>query len=257
MLTYSRYSTDTRKGSAKFFSAWQIGWVLFIGTSAILAILLLVNWLIANEVLRLKNVHVEGLHFMKKKEVLELANLDSTKNVYEFNFGDIEDRIKNHDLVRDAKVSMSLPSTIKIQVLEKEPLALWLNTKLVAIDEFGNLFPELEHQLFHDYPIITNLPLPKDTTDAYHKVVNFLRTVRSQSFALYSEISEISYSENIGIYFFLTEGAIPVFMGEGGISQKGTNLMKVYEILDSENGLANIEYLDLRFEDQVVVKELN
>lgn len=258
MLVYSKYNSGIPKDSRNYSIARRIGWIFLIFTSAVLAVLVVVNWLVAHEILRLKKVTIEGTHFITQEEILQLARLDFTKNLLEIEFGEISNRIKQHPFVKDARVKLRLPSGLTIHVLEKEPLAVMRGANLAAIDDFGNRLPKTGAELVHDYPVISNLAPPKGEPwqdSEYGKVVDFLRQMKEDNFALYSEISEISYSPKIGIYFLLTNGTIPVFVGEGGFTQKGANLIKVYRIIENENNLTNIEYFDLRFDHQVVVKE--
>ncbi|MFQ5753413.1 MAG: cell division protein FtsQ/DivIB, partial [bacterium] len=115
------------------------------------------------------------------------------------------------------------------------------------------VLPNLELGMLLDYPIISKV---ENQSRELNNILNYLRFIKTNQFTLYSEISEISYSPKMGIYFYLTEGTIPVFMGEQDFEQKGSNLLAVLNILNKEKKLSEIEYFDLRFKGQVIVKEI-
>ena len=261
MLLYSRYHARAPRYAHGGDTARKLGWVFFTLSTALLFLALVTRWLIEHDVLLLKEVYVEGTVFTSKETIYQLAQPDFSRNIFEIDFDEMAERVKQHPLVRDADVRLRFPSSIVIQVVEREPLAVLAGEQLVAIDDSGKALPASDPKLLHDCPVITNLPAAATTDSSaaspFADVVACLRQIRENNFALYSEISEISYSPKVGIYFYLTNGSIPVLVGADDFGTKADNLMKVYRILEQEETLSHVEYFDLRFRGQVVVKEQN
>ncbi len=260
MLVYSKYGTAIRKKqiNTSALSARHLGVVLLTITTSLLIILKLSIWMFSNEVLLLKELKIEGNRFISVKEIHELIQVDYSKNIFNIDLDAIATQIKQHPLVKDLKVSRRLPSSIVVYIIEREPLALIYNSKLIAVDETGNSLPNLKLEMLHDYPIISNLAFANEQSTQSTEltaVLNFLEEIKKHHFTLYSEISEISYSKKMGIYFYLNEGSIPAFMGIHDFTQRSANLLEVLNLLNNKNSLSHIEYFDLRFKGQVVVKE--
>ncbi len=261
MMVYSKYnSKKTRKkvGKARSFPTRRAGILVLIVTTSLLLLLKVATWLNAQELFSLKDIKVEGNRFAKKSELLNLVKVEPSTSLLEFDTQKIAAQVQQHPLIQEASVSRSLPSSLVIKVREKEPLAILNNSELLALDEKGQPMPVHRNEMFFDYPIISNINTPEDDANEnsdLNQIIAFLNFIKAKHFGLYSEISELSYSKNSGIYFYLNEGTIPVILGNGDFQKKSTNLLEILTLLKTENRLSNIRYFDLRFRDQVIVKE--
>lgn len=253
MEVYSKYrqKTVTKKGRA--FPVRRVGVFLLIFTTALLILLKVATWLNAQELFQLKKITIEGNQFVKRLEILNLVQIDSSANLLEFDLQKISTRVKQHPLIDKVLVSRRLPSTLVIKLQEKEPLAILNDSELVAVDEKGNVMPEFQTEMLFDTPIISNLT---QNSESFQQVLDFLSFTKSRQFSLYLEISEISYSKNLGIYFFLNEKGIPVICGDDDFENKGEKFLTVLTFLKSVSKLQTVKYFDLRFKDQVIVREL-
>ncbi|MFQ5603424.1 MAG: cell division protein FtsQ/DivIB [bacterium] len=257
MMVYSKYGTLHKKTNARLITLRGLGWLFLILTTTTLLILKFSAWMIANEVLKFKEMKVEGNRLLSDTEVLSLVAVDSSKNIFNIDLSRIKKSVEQHPLINRAEVSRRLPSSIVIEVVENEPIALLNKSTLFPIDENGNIFTKYRLSMLHDYPIISHISEVDDSSAPNNElaiILGFLKEIKEHQFTFYSEISEISYSPKYGVYCYLAQGAIPVFMGENDYRTKGHNLQEVLNILDQEKKWSEIEYLDLRFEGQVVVK---
>lgn len=227
----------------------------------VLLILRITTWLGAQEIFLLKEVKLEGNRFIERKELFTYFQIDSTKNIFDIDLKAIENQIKKHPLVQEVTISRHLPSLVKIKIKEKQPLAVINSSELFAIDESGYILPKVNPAIMCDYPIISNLNFKKDQfnkmiiSTELSEILHFLKNIKKKQYSLYSRISEISYSNKVGIYFYLTDGTIPVLLGKESLGEKGANLMTVLKLLQKTEKLAQVEYFDLRFRNQVIVKE--
>jgi len=261
MMVYSKYrskKTGNKVRKTRSFPTRRVGLLVLIVTTSLLILLKVATWLNAQELFSLKDIKVEGNRFAKKSELLNLIKVEPSVSLLEFDTQKIANQVEQHPLIQRATVSRSLPSSLVIRVQEKEPLAILNNSVLLALDEKGQPMPVFRTEMFFDYPIISNIKLPKnhpEENSELNQVIDFLNFTKAKNFALYSEISEISYSKNIGIYFYLNEGAIPVILGNGNLQKKCANLLVVLNLVKRENKLAKVKCFDLRFKNQVIVKE--
>ncbi|RMF67720.1 MAG: FtsQ-type POTRA domain-containing protein [Calditrichaeota bacterium] len=261
MMVYSTYRSRTRRKrrtvhKSRRVSFRRVGLGVLVLTTTLYFLLRIATWLNARELFVLKDIRVEGNRVVATDDILAKLTVESSQNLLDLDLRRLAERVKAHPLIEDAHITRRLPSTLLVSVREKKPVALIEADGLAPIDEHGSLLPEYQGTQQLDYPVITDIdykdPRQKPALDT---VLAFLNRIRRDQFTLYSEISEVSYSPNAGIYFYLNSGAIPVVVGNGNFSEKGAHLMAVIQLLQAEQKFSGIEYFDLRFDNQVVVKE--
>ena len=259
MIVYSKYNNRRRALEFRPAVSKRTVLIVLICIATVLLLLRVATWLNAQEMFVLKNIDVEGNRFVKKSEVLDLLNLDTSRSLFDYNLRQIAQQVSMHPFIKDASVSRRLPDNLIIRISEKEPIAILNQSELSLVDENGEQLPEFNSVELLDYPIISNLVLADEQNGGKEvmEVLRFLRQTREHNFVLYSQISEISFSKNLGVYFYLTENAITVIVGKDRFAQKAANLLQVLNILKMDGGMSQVEYFDLRFEGQVVVKELD
>lgn len=256
MKVYSKYHrrASRRKTTKRSFRKAGIGLLVVTGTIAI--ILQIATWLNAGELFHLKEIKIVGSKFIRKSELLQLAAIDSSRNLFDYDLEEIAKRVEKHTFVKKVSVKRRFPATLLIQIEARMPLALLSQNELIAIDEEGKPMPKPQPDFFIDYPIITNLPSTENKTGALQTVLGFLYYLKKEQFALYSEISDITYLQNVGIHFHLYGNCIPVFFGKENLEDKAVSFMIVLKKIKTTKTLAQIQYFDLRFGNQVVVKEI-
>jgi cell division protein FtsQ len=260
------YSAHSQKGKSrrlvrpKMMSARKVGTLLLISTTALLILLKLATWLYAEELFLLKEIKIEGTYYANDDELLQLVAVDSGQNLFKCDLKKITASLQQHPLLEKVSVKRILPSTLFIQVQEYEPIASYSKDGLTALDNKGHLLKQIRPEMLVDQPIISNVSAvrPNDGSPSeLEQVLEFLRTAKTGQFDLYARISEVSFTKEIGIYFYLTSHAIPVIVGRDDYGRKNRKLLKVIQIIERNRQLKNIEYFDLRFKNQVVVKEIS
>ncbi len=249
---YSRYET-TRGGRRKSSRRMRrFGTLLLIFSTTILLLLRVATWLNAQEMFELKGILIEGNHFVKNSEILERLSVDLSKSLFELNLETIAAQAKSHPFVKQVSVSRRLPDNLVIRIVEKRPVALLNRGSLALVDESGDALPGFDSVHLLDYPLITGIGAQQK--EALNEVLDFITFARKNDFLLYAGISEISYTEETGIFFFLDENMLPVIVGNGGFYDKCTKLASVMSVLRKGGKLAQTKSIDLRFEGRVVVK---
>ncbi|MFQ5649143.1 MAG: cell division protein FtsQ/DivIB [bacterium] len=258
MIVYSKYSTVHRGKRLEFATTRRMALVLLIITTTLLLMLKVAGWLNAQAMFTLKDIRVEGNRFVKESDIVALLQLDGSRSLFEYDLKAMALQVKQHPLVQNAWVSRRLPDNLVIKVLEKEPLAILNQDTLAILDDRGERLPNLATFDPMDFPIISNIETSERHREngQLYQILNFLRLTRRSTFSLYCQISEISYSETLGLYFYLIDRPVPVIVGKGNFAEKSLNLLQVLKIIRKENSLSQIQYFDLRYQNQVIVKKL-
>jgi cell division septal protein FtsQ len=216
---------------------------------------------------------VEGNYTIDRNEILAVARLkdDSSVNIEELNIDLIQDRIANHPEVKKVFVSKEPPAELKIQIIEKNPIAI-LNSGSEAklIDDELEIFPFSNYEKMLDLPVISGLKVrptkidPDKLDEEDLRIAAFIITnARKEGKSLLYQISEVNMSDSEKVVVYSNDGAVPFYFPRlkyKSIADKEyQDLIKskldVYqEFCDKILGnQKNILYVDLRFSNQVVV----
>ncbi|RMD85854.1 MAG: FtsQ-type POTRA domain-containing protein [Calditrichaeota bacterium] len=260
MKVYSKY----RNHSNYFYQSYsnanirtRILVLLFI-VFILLMLLKITTWVGAEEIFQLKTIKIEGNRLISQSELKSLIKIDSSLSLLKIDLQSIERQIRKHPLIKEVTVSRLLPSTLKIKVKEREPLALLNQGVLVAVDEYGSILPEINTTLLCDYPVISSIQInnpDQGVSDKLKTILKFLAYLKREHFTIYCQISEISLSRDGMVFFYLTDSAIPVIVGQEIYGDWCKRLKRTLDFLHKTDGLQNVKYIDLRFANQVVIKE--
>jgi cell division protein FtsQ len=107
--------------------------------------------------LNIKSIEISGAHRVLKEDIVKLAGLNEKKNIFSINLFSTEKRIASHPWIQAAKVSRKLSTTLYINVIEQEPMAI------VKIENLADLIINTEGRPFKEYdPLkdhLGNLPV--------------------------------------------------------------------------------------------------
>lgn len=206
----------------------------------------------------IKEIDIQGLNRLKEKEVLGLLSLELPQNIFHMDLRRARERIETHPRIKEAIIHRRPPERIIIRVKEREPLAL-INREgdFLGIDSSGVPFPLIEPLKGIDLPLITGIEFreiiigEESNSTRLRMALDILATILSLKGGLYSQVSEINVEDGITLY---TIEAIRVRMGKEDFRDQLLNLQGVLIHLNKEKKRA--EYIDLRFKNKVIVKEL-
>jgi cell division protein FtsQ len=252
MLDYSLYSIPATRAGKGSFSLRRAGFIFLGATTGLLIVLLTIDWAKTQSVFDFKNILVKGNDSLSETDVKQLAKIDAHQSVFDIDLKSVENKIAKHQLIKEARVSRRLPNAIMIEIVERKPLA---TINGVPIDDGGILLTKLILKEDDLYPTITDIKYTGKINGKpeMKQVLSFLDFAKNHQPRLYQQISRISFSESHGIYFF-TQSNIKVIVGGEDFVVRASNLVTVMSYLTVENNNSDIDYFDLRFNQQVIVK---
>lgn len=200
-------------------------------------------------------VHVSGATYLAAADVRTAAGLDDDTNLWEPKAQWLED-LESHPLVESAEVRRRLPSTLVFHVTEAKPVAFLAGPLVEAVDRRGVRLPVDPTQPVLDLPVIrvvnpdSAAPLGASVlaAEAAH-----LSEVAPEVLAVVSEV-------------LLEDGLVTLLLGDSGpriryrppISERRLRdgIVAMNDALERFPDRPPGE-IDLRFEDQVVVRPKN
>ncbi len=204
---------------------------------------------------------VVGARVVDVNEILQLAHVKAGSKMYDLDLMVIQKDIVSHHFLKDAVVERDLPSTLRITVVERTPIAMVNGNELLYLDADGVVLPHsISNELF-DLPMVSNVPSDLKLTPGaliqdpdIAEALSILSTARLVNKELYHLISEVGLRNNGDLIFYTTDGGVPVLFGRGDPAGKLLRFEAFWNDVVRGQGVRNLRYVDLRYEDQVVVK---
>lgn len=228
----------------------------------LLVIFVCVYFFLHSSFFQVDKIEVTGISMVTQPEVIELAGIKTGQNLFEINEQIVSQAVMLHPMIKQAQLIRHLPRTLEIKVTEREvwavvPLSgefLIVDTEGICIDKVSQ-FPQL------DYPLITLDPMPER--------VNLGRAVQPEGMELIRKIWEglsVEQRDQVSDFHYRSSGAEVVFYTKSGtevrfgsnerIEEKLALLGQVFNLEAdfAKSGKDVLEYVDLRFKGQPVVK---
>ncbi|SHG94323.1 cell division protein FtsQ [Thermosyntropha lipolytica DSM 11003] len=209
-----------------------------------------------------ERIYVTGNKEVSEEEILEIADIFPGINIFEVDNRLCSKAIELHPMIKKAQVIRHLPRSIEIRVEER---TIWAvipyNDVILCVDEEGVCIDRRPNFPAGDYPIITMEKMPAK--------INLGQAVQPAGMKMMyqiwsrltpdmkrrlSDFHYINSKKEVVIYTSL--GTEVKFGSDDRLEEKMELLEKVLKLEEEFNNKGNeaIEYVDLRFKGQPVVK---
>lgn len=211
--------------------------------------------------LRVGSVVVLGTRILTPADVVTQAGVTRGEKLFAVDLGGVKRKIETHPFVRQATVQRDAPDRITILLEEREPIAAVMTNRLLYLDPEGFVLPAVASEHVFDLPVITGaipaaecVPGKRITANTTREALEFLTLAKRVSDEMYHRISEVRVEDQRDMVLYTAEYGIPVIVGKGNSAEKLIRLEAFWKDIVSRQGAQGLQYVDLRFEDQVVVR---
>ncbi|MFQ6618025.1 MAG: cell division protein FtsQ/DivIB [Fidelibacterota bacterium] len=214
------------------------------------------------QIFGIEKIQIVGNRMVDSKKILSLSALKFGEDILGLHTGEVEGRIAGYPFIKRVRVSKILPSTVKIEILERRPLAYITGDELYSVDEDFFVLPPPTLSRRIDLPLITGITLTSKIVPGM-KIENkrvmlatwILHQIKSMDPLLYLEISEVHFDRNAEIELFGTEGGTKILLGKKDLLLRLYTLKNFLQQIHRRKDFSAFSYIDLRFRNQVIVKE--
>lgn len=209
----------------------------------------------------LKEIKISGNHILDRKEILHLCGLQEKKQgLLRIDENKITHRLRQSPYVKKAAAVYSLPSTLRIRLEERQPIAFIYGKGLNLIDDQGVLIPVPRKAIRWNLPLITGVKGPLGALGEKTIAKKALQAVEMLDYLhfIHSPVEQIISEINVGdknVTLRLIKGGALVRINKKQYQDKLFVLSQYFKHYLNWNRLTVIEYIDLRFKDQLVIKE--
>ena len=203
------------------------------------------NTILINNGFIIKNIEISGVNHLNKNDIIKIINAYNHINIFNVNIKKIYKEIKNNTWIKNASIEIIYPSTIKILLTEKKPVAIWQNKSgNILITKSGNVIFEKNLEKFKNYlPIVIGQNAHKNA----HSILNILSINKD-------------FVKNIWSLTYVNERRWDVHFNQGlTIRLPSDRVEKAWEkvlYLDKKFNILNLDLteLDLRNSSQILGK---
>lgn len=231
---------------------------MVISLFTVVLLVLLVNYGLhkfGKEFLPIKQVVFIGNKHISENELKTLSGITLNAEVgpsdmINISAKSIKSNLLKSPWIKNVSIRRDFPDTLKIRVFETEPFAiLEMKGKPFLIDEGGRLLEELKGEAVPFLPVILSDPF--NNKDSFAEAINLAKVLRDRNIAKERNRVEIIANRDKESMAVLIDGVL-IKVGYGNYGEK---IGRLFELEDEirKRALA-IEYIDLRFSDNVIVK---
>jgi len=209
-----------------------------------------------------ERIDISGSHHAVKELVTELSAVHVGDTLFAADPDLIASRIQHHPWVEEASVTRWPTGTLAIDIREREPVTLVIGQSgipLYFLDRFGVMLP-VDTLAHYDVPLLRGVVAnPKtgrvDDEDTL-ELLGVLAKMEPESDDLISDLVRAG-SEGFDIVTvpFKRDRGVRIKLGKGHYERKLAKLVAFWEQAVVGRTDPRFEWIDLRFEGQVITKE--
>ncbi|MBI5468556.1 MAG: FtsQ-type POTRA domain-containing protein [Deltaproteobacteria bacterium] len=211
--------------------------------------------LTTTERLAIETIEIAGAFRVSEDDIHDLAGIEEGDNILSFRESVVAGKIRRNPWIKEVDVSRGLPSTVTIEVTEREPLALVKLDAMYVMDASGVVFKKYSPGDGLDLPVITGLTadgLRETSGELEEGLLDLMRTLKGREGFNLSKVSEIHADRVFGLSVYTLDEGVRLDVGLQGFSPK---LESFEKILKTRGGSLNgIEAMDLNNYREVVVR---
>lgn len=205
-------------------------------------------------------ISVEGNTVLTKEDVYRLMKLPPRVPMFEVDLMELQKNIRTNTFVKNVVVQRDAPSMLRVIIEERVPAALLVANELYYIDDEGVVLPYTVSSETYDIPVIsgvdssTQIKVGKRLFNQdLREALDIITTAKLTSDKIFHAISEIRLRKGHDKILYTFETDIPIIFGKGDIVNKIVKLDAFWQQYIHNNDAQGINYIDVRFDDQVVV----
>ena len=239
---------------------FMIVFIFLFGTKIIL---FSIQWSEDGERLLPKVFNINGNKILSSKEILDLINISNNNSLLNIDLKLIQYEIEKHPYIKVAQISRKFPSQINVNIKERQPLAYLNLNEYLVVDDDGYILPLRNGIIEFNIPTLTGFnnekslyPLGlKCLSTKTLEAVNYLNSTKKIFPELISNISEFKINQSDYYEMILTEKPTKIIFNNSYFSKQIFLLKKFNDTIKNEKVLEDYKYVDLRYKNQIVVKE--
>ncbi len=193
--------------------------------------------------------------------IYDFISIKNSEDLKEIPAKTIIDRIEKIPYVKNAEGRFVDLHTFQVFITEIEPFIMMITKQgSFIISKDGKILPDDKRLRVFDLPILTvnNFKLANGSKMSENPVIknafNAFLNIDKIDDALFEVTSELNIDTNSDLVLFLTKPKGKILIGKSLDKFKALYFSEFWRNVVLKNSDTNYDYIDLRFEDQIVIK---
>ena len=221
-----------------------------------------VKWANYRKSFVLTGVDISGYNILEKKDYQVIVSEFKIESINNYKLREISNKIEKNPFVKAVQVSRQFPNVIKINIVERKPLAIINLDEKLMIDNDGFVLPNHSYGDSVLIPVLSGFNPAKDLYPYGEKTlsikvkeaISILNQLSKSYNKLYNNISEITLNNNDDYVIILSDRPTRVILGKKNIMTK-LNILKTFDKSLGQRQLTDYRLLDMRYNKQLVARE--
>ena len=194
---------------------------------------------IINSNLYIQKIKVENNSIIEADEIKKKLSFVYKENLFFLNIKDIEENLKSETFIESFSIKKIYPSTLKLIIVEKIPIAVLQNKKKkFYISDKGDLIDFINIEIYNDLPTV------------FGNGENF--------YSLYQDLQNIKFPlETIKSFYFFESGRWDLIMDDDKVIKLPINdylfSLKNFMLSKNNSNFTNYRIFDYRIKDQLIL----
>lgn len=240
------------------------GFTAVVGLCAIVSIIVFAFfWAKSTNHFNLIKVQVAGYSYLDKTEIIEWLVLPRFAALTEIDLIAIQEKLEEHFYIKAARVSRDFPSSLCLNIIERSPVAYINHSPFLLVDTDGIILPMRDEDFKFDIPTLSGFNPASELYPIGEKclsrkvleVVTFLNVIHREFPHFYSDISEVTVNAMDEYVLCLSQYPTKVYLGSAVSTWQIRLLQQFRDTITGIRTLHDYKYVDLRYENQIIVKE--
>ncbi|MCH8068294.1 MAG: FtsQ-type POTRA domain-containing protein [Candidatus Marinimicrobia bacterium] len=220
-------------------------------------------WADKTDHFELSRIILTGQSYLDRNDVIKYADLPRYPILTKIDLTAIQTKLESHPYIKAARISRNFPQTLRIDIIERNPISYINHSPLYLVDTDGYILPAKNGTIEFDVPMLTGFnpadelyPIgEKCLSQKINEAVGLLNRIKTQFPSFYEDISEVIINPKDEYELYLLKKPTKIYLGSGDISRQLTILQEFVKSIRGVRSIYDYQYVDLRYWKQVVVKE--
>lgn len=209
----------------------------------------------------LNEIQINGNEILSKAEILKMLGLKQGEKLLKISANDVVEKLKESQYIRAVSAVYSLPSTLRINIREREAVAFLYGRGLNLIDAESFILPVPDTNKRWDLPVITGISEKlgfqgTETISESAKLgVEIARYVKILEMPLKAMVSEINFSHKDYISIYLSGCSAEIRIDANNYQNQLFIAARYLKDYQDFKRIDDLQYVDVRFNNQIIIKE--
>ena len=221
-----------------------------------------IKWANYQHAFDVNNIRISGYKIVKETDYQKIVNEFDIQTINSADLQKIAIKIEKHPFVKAARISRHYPNQLRVDIVERIPLAILNLESILMIDNEGFILSDQVYSQDALIPVLSGFNSAKDLYPEGEKTysikvkeaVSILTKVLNGYPELYENISELTLNKDDEFVIILVDRPTRVILGKDEILTK-LNILKNFDQALGQRKLTDYRLLDMRYKKQLIAKD--